>query len=249
MCYCCYHYLEIPASIVRSWSSTVVKNTVVYFPSVGTYAVMSVMIGGVTERLAPDSKFMEDGFNGSSILNVTLRDEERVRVAAAVTLLSGIFQVHYGSCSKKVRLAQSWFWSVLHTIHTNVLCSPADSSRTGPVWFRGDLPVRATGARLHHRCCYPCHRVPAQVHLWHQPRAIQWTPCTDLCEEELCPEDSGLHAASVHCRLTILQIKHMVALAVTASFFSPVTFSRPFWTFATSFQRQTSAHLWSVSSP
>lgn len=64
--------------------------------SIGTYAVMSVMIGGVTERLAPDSKFMEDGFNGSSILNVTLRDEERVRVAAAVTLLSGIFQILLG---------------------------------------------------------------------------------------------------------------------------------------------------------
>lgn len=77
---------------------------------------MSVMIGGVTERLAPDSKFMEsDGLNGT-LLNVTLRDEERVRVAAAVTLLSGIFQVHYGSCSKRVRLAQSWFWSVLYTI-------------------------------------------------------------------------------------------------------------------------------------
>lgn len=183
---------------------------------------MSVMIGGVTERLAPDSKFMEPGgFNGSFILNVTLRDEERVRVAAAVTVLSGIFQVHYGSCSKKVRLAQSWFWSVLYTIHTNVLCLPADSSRPGPVWFRGDLPVRATGARLHHGCCYPCHRVPAQVHLWHQPRAIQWTPCTDLCEEELCPEDSGLHASSVHCRMTILQIKHMAALPLTASFFPP----------------------------
>ncbi|XP_075882279.1 solute carrier family 26 member 6-like [Nelusetta ayraudi] len=64
--------------------------------SIGTYAVMSVMIGGVTERLAPDSKFMEsDGLNGT-LLNVTLRDEERVRVAAAVTLLSGIFQILLG---------------------------------------------------------------------------------------------------------------------------------------------------------
>lgn len=56
---------------------------------------MSVMIGGVTERLAPDSNFMEpSGANNSLILNVTLRDEERVRVAAAVTVLSGLFQVH-----------------------------------------------------------------------------------------------------------------------------------------------------------
>lgn len=75
------------------------KNYLFYFPSVGTYAVMSVMIGGVTERLAPDSKFMfPDEVNGSLELNVTLRDEERVRVAAAVTLLSGIFQVQYSLC-------------------------------------------------------------------------------------------------------------------------------------------------------
>lgn len=63
---------------------------------------MSVMIGGVTERLAPDSNFLEPGgFNDSFTINVTLRDEARVRVAAAVTILSGIFQVHYCSCSEK----------------------------------------------------------------------------------------------------------------------------------------------------
>lgn len=96
-------------------------------------------------------------------------------------------------------------------------CLPADSARPGPVWLRGDLPVRATGARLHHRCCYPCHRVPAQVHLWHKPRPIQWTHCTDLCEEELRLEDCQLHAASVHCRMTILQIRRVAALPLTIS--------------------------------
>lgn len=61
----------------------------------GTYAVMSVMIGGVTERLAPDSDFMTwDNVTNSSIVDVTLRDAERVRVASAVTFLSGIFQVN-----------------------------------------------------------------------------------------------------------------------------------------------------------
>lgn len=63
---------------------------------------MSVMIGGVTERLAPDSNFMEpSGVNDTLILNVTLRDAERVRVAAAVTVLSGLFQVRHMSHSKK----------------------------------------------------------------------------------------------------------------------------------------------------
>lgn len=64
-------------------------------PSSGTYAVMSVMIGGVTDRLAPDSNFMIwDNETNSSVVDIVTRDAERVRVAAAVTFLSGIFQVN-----------------------------------------------------------------------------------------------------------------------------------------------------------
>lgn len=65
--------------------------------SVGTYAVMSVMIGGVTERLAPDSNFMIwDDVTNSSIIDTALRDAERIRVAAAVTFVSGLFQIVLG---------------------------------------------------------------------------------------------------------------------------------------------------------
>lgn len=98
----CKAFEDVSVSMIRWSKRKAVKNTTVYFPSVGTYAVMSVMIGGVTERLAPDSNFLEPGgVNDTLILNVTLRDAERVRVAAAVTLLSGLFQVHYLSHSKK----------------------------------------------------------------------------------------------------------------------------------------------------
>ncbi len=55
---------------------------------------MSVMIGGVTDRIAPDSNFMVwDDATNSSIVDVIARDAERVRIAAAVTFLSGLFQV------------------------------------------------------------------------------------------------------------------------------------------------------------
>ncbi|KAM4563680.1 solute carrier family 26 member 6 [Odontesthes bonariensis] len=65
--------------------------------SVGTYAVLSVMIGGVIERLAPDSNFMIwDNVTNSSIIDVFSRDAERVRVAAAVTFMSGLFQILLG---------------------------------------------------------------------------------------------------------------------------------------------------------
>ncbi|XP_040904056.1 solute carrier family 26 member 6 [Toxotes jaculatrix] len=65
--------------------------------SLGTYAVMSVMIGGVTDRLAPDSNFMIwDNETNSSIIDTISRDAERVRVAAAVTFISGLFQILLG---------------------------------------------------------------------------------------------------------------------------------------------------------
>ncbi|CAB1336277.1 unnamed protein product [Coregonus sp. 'balchen'] len=65
--------------------------------SVGTYAVMSVMIGGVTERLAPDSNFMMyDNATNESTVDVFARDTERVKVAAAVTFMSGLFQMLLG---------------------------------------------------------------------------------------------------------------------------------------------------------
>uniref|UniRef100_A0A8C5DC02 Solute carrier family 26 member 6-like n=1 Tax=Gouania willdenowi TaxID=441366 RepID=A0A8C5DC02_GOUWI len=65
--------------------------------SLGTYAVLSVMIGGVTERLAPDSDFMVwDNVTNSSMVDTTVRDAERIKVAAAVTFLSGIFQIVLG---------------------------------------------------------------------------------------------------------------------------------------------------------
>ncbi|XP_076133411.1 solute carrier family 26 member 6 [Alosa pseudoharengus] len=65
--------------------------------SVGTYAVMSVMIGSTTERLAPDSDFMVwDNVSNSSIVDFINRDAERVKVAAAVTFMSGLFQLLLG---------------------------------------------------------------------------------------------------------------------------------------------------------
>ncbi|XP_077848854.1 solute carrier family 26 member 6 isoform X19 [Macaca mulatta] len=57
--------------------------------SVGTFAVMSVMVGSVTESLAPQT------LNDSTI-NETTRDAERVRVASTLSVLVGLFQVGLG---------------------------------------------------------------------------------------------------------------------------------------------------------
>ncbi|XP_051526064.1 pendrin-like [Myxocyprinus asiaticus] len=61
--------------------------------SVGTYAVMSVMIGSVTEHLAPDSDFMLPGNDtNSTITDFASLDAERVKISATLSFLSGIFR-------------------------------------------------------------------------------------------------------------------------------------------------------------
>ncbi|XP_077580447.1 solute carrier family 26 member 6 [Stigmatopora nigra] len=65
--------------------------------SIGTFAVISVMLGGVTERLAPDSDFMRwDNVTNSTGLDVFARDAQRIKVAIAVTCVAGLFQVLLG---------------------------------------------------------------------------------------------------------------------------------------------------------
>uniref|UniRef100_A0A3Q3GPG3 Solute carrier family 26 member 6, like 2 n=1 Tax=Kryptolebias marmoratus TaxID=37003 RepID=A0A3Q3GPG3_KRYMA len=64
--------------------------------SIGTFAVISIMIGSVTERLAPDSNFFINGTNGTDDLNIVARDSMRVQIACSLTVLAGIFQMLLG---------------------------------------------------------------------------------------------------------------------------------------------------------
>ncbi|XP_009237310.1 solute carrier family 26 member 6 isoform X15 [Pongo abelii] len=54
--------------------------------SVGTFAVMSVMVGSVTESLAPQAL-------NDSMINETARDAARVQVASTLSVLVGLFQL------------------------------------------------------------------------------------------------------------------------------------------------------------
>ncbi|XP_063797222.1 solute carrier family 26 member 6-like isoform X2 [Pseudophryne corroboree] len=62
--------------------------------SAGTFAVISVMVGSVTESLAPSENFMIPG--NESMIDTEARDAARVEVAAALMLLVGIFQILLG---------------------------------------------------------------------------------------------------------------------------------------------------------
>lgn len=65
------------------------------FPA-GTFAVISLMIGSVAVREAPDSMFYvlpANGSNASAFVDEEARDARRVQVAVVLTSLVGIIQV------------------------------------------------------------------------------------------------------------------------------------------------------------
>uniref|UniRef100_A0A8C0L941 Solute carrier family 26 member 6 n=1 Tax=Canis lupus dingo TaxID=286419 RepID=A0A8C0L941_CANLU len=61
--------------------------------SVGTFAVMSVMVGSVTESLAPDENFLQAV---NSTIDEATRDATRVELASTLSVLVGLFQVGLG---------------------------------------------------------------------------------------------------------------------------------------------------------
>ncbi|XP_069062328.1 solute carrier family 26 member 6-like [Pleurodeles waltl] len=62
--------------------------------SAGTFAVISVMIGGLTESLVPNENFLLPG-NGT-VFDTVARDKARVELAVAMTFLVGIIQIILG---------------------------------------------------------------------------------------------------------------------------------------------------------
>ncbi|NWW02658.1 S26A6 protein, partial [Oreocharis arfaki] len=62
----------------------------------GPFAVISVMIGSLTESLVPSENFLESVNGSNATVNEELRDAARVELVATITVLTGIFQVALG---------------------------------------------------------------------------------------------------------------------------------------------------------
>ncbi|XP_040264600.1 solute carrier family 26 member 6-like [Bufo bufo] len=62
--------------------------------SVGSFAVVSIMIGSITESLVPNDNFMLPG--NETVIDTVARDKARAEVVAAITLLVGLFQLILG---------------------------------------------------------------------------------------------------------------------------------------------------------
>uniref|UniRef100_A0A8C7YUV6 Solute carrier family 26 member 6, like 1 n=1 Tax=Oryzias sinensis TaxID=183150 RepID=A0A8C7YUV6_9TELE len=66
-------------------------------PCSGTFTILSIMVGSVTERLAPDVNFtIRNGTNVTEEVDIATRDLYRVQVAAATTVLGGLIQLFLG---------------------------------------------------------------------------------------------------------------------------------------------------------
>uniref|UniRef100_A0A3P8V7C3 Solute carrier family 26 member 6 n=1 Tax=Cynoglossus semilaevis TaxID=244447 RepID=A0A3P8V7C3_CYNSE len=65
--------------------------------SIGPSSALSVMVRGLTDRLAPDSDFMVwDNETNSSVVDTDSQDERSTQINSAVTILAGIFQIFLG---------------------------------------------------------------------------------------------------------------------------------------------------------
>ncbi|NWZ01700.1 S26A6 protein, partial [Loxia curvirostra] len=62
----------------------------------GPFAVISVMIGSLTESLVPSENFLQSVNGSNATVNEELRDATRVELVATITVLTGIFQVALG---------------------------------------------------------------------------------------------------------------------------------------------------------
>ncbi|NXT67980.1 S26A6 protein, partial [Chaetops frenatus] len=61
----------------------------------GPFAVISVMIGSLTDSLVPSENFLESVNGSNATVNEELRDAARVELVATITVLTGIFQVRW----------------------------------------------------------------------------------------------------------------------------------------------------------
>lgn len=101
------------------------------------------MIGGVTERLAPESNFIMNGTNGTESVDTVARDAYRVQIACSLTLLTGIFQVCVCVSIEPKALSDVTQQQNPHILLSNSLFSTRflDSAGRCEVRVRGHLPV------------------------------------------------------------------------------------------------------------
>lgn len=146
--------------------------------SPGPSSALSVMVRGLTDRLAPDSDFMVwDNETNSSVVDTDSQDERSTQINSAVTILAGIFQVIVGTQFKRL----GYFWGFFVFFNCVFICS-LDFSGFDSLWSCGVFPLWPSGARLHHSSWLPYHFVPVREHLWYPVCETQRTSRIHICK-------------------------------------------------------------------
>lgn len=65
----------------------------------GPFAVISVMIGSLTESMMPSENFLVSINGSNATVDEEMRDAARVELVATITVLTGIFQVRWSQPS------------------------------------------------------------------------------------------------------------------------------------------------------
>lgn len=155
---------------------------------------MSLMIGGVAVREAPDDMFNvlpANASNMSATVDTEARDARRVQVAVMLTTLVGIIQVSE-LLKDAVDLVSAFRLHKLVPIPAaSVLisfCLLSDPLWCPQVWVCDHLPHRAPGARLHDSSVPARLRLPAEVLAGGEDAAFLWGSVYCLCEFNLLLE-------------------------------------------------------------
>lgn len=120
-------------------------------PLPGTFAVVSLMTGSVVEQLVPTPLEMNTSLPAAAEF-----EAQRIGVASAVALLSGIIMVK-GICLKDFKFDELFLFKISVFLPSAV-----------HVWSAAGLPlhlsVRANRQGLHQCCCLPRYRLTATEH-------------------------------------------------------------------------------------
>lgn len=84
-----------------------------YFLCLGTFAVLSIMVGIVCLRLAPESDFTH--FNATlnaTIVDTDLMNEVRLGISGTLACLTAVIQVHMALKAFKVKFERNMWYSL-----------------------------------------------------------------------------------------------------------------------------------------
>lgn len=149
-----------------------------WFLRLGTFAVISIMVGIVCLRLAPESDFSH--FNATlnaTVVDTGLMNDVRLGISGTLACLTAVIQVF----KTVFKLKPKWY-EQCNLILILMIFMFVDRPGVHAVWVYSHLSVWVLHQRFHD-CCRPADpHFCAQVHLWHPCATLWWPAGSYLCK-------------------------------------------------------------------